>query len=188
MISRIGEVSEALELLVRAHRELLEEGQATAMPRTGVMIEIPSAVFLTKALAERVDFLSIGTNDLAQYTLAVDRNNKRVATAHDSLHPAVLALIRQVVLSAKERSTPVSVCGEMAGDPRGALVLLGMGIDALSMSPASLPRVKFLIRSFSSERARMLLETALGKDDELSVCDLLDRALEDAGISGAGAI
>jgi phosphotransferase system enzyme I (PtsP) len=151
MVARIGEVDEALELLARANRDLLEEGQATAMPRAGVMIEIPSAVFLTKALAERVDFLSVGTNQ-----------------------------------DAHERSTPVSVCGEMAGDPAGALVLLGMGIDALSMSPLSLSRVKLVIRTFTVERARTLLETALGKEDELSVHRLLNAALEEAGVLGAG--
>jgi phosphotransferase system enzyme I (PtsP) len=189
MVARIAEVDEALELLACANRELLEEGQATAMPRAGVLIEIPSAVFLTKALAERVDFLSVGTNDLAQYMLAVDRNNKRVATPYDSLHPAVLSAIHKVTQDAHERSTPVSVCGEMAGDPVGALLLLGMGIDALSMSPTSLSRVKLVIRTFSAERARTLLETALGKEDELSVHRLLSDALEEAGVLGAsGAI
>jgi phosphotransferase system enzyme I (PtsP) len=212
MVARIGEVDEALELLARANRELLEEGQATAMPRAGVMIEIPSAVFLTKALAERVDFLSVGTNDLAEYMLAVDRNNKQLATPYDSLHPAVLSAIHKVAQDAHERSTPVSVCGqdaherstpvsvcgEMAGDPAGALVLLGMGIDALSMSPLSLSRVKLVIRTFTVERARTLLETALGKEDELSVHRLLNAALEEAGdqrtsrsclhISGAAAV
>jgi phosphotransferase system enzyme I (PtsP) len=156
------------------------------MPRTGVMIEVPAAVFLTRALAERVDFLSVGTNDLAQYMLAVDRNNKQVATPYDSLHPAVLHAIHQVVHGAHERGTPVSVCGEMAGDPTGALLLLGMGVDALSMSPANLSRVKRVIRSFTSDQARLLLETALGKNDELSVHRLLNDALEEAGILEAG--
>lgn len=182
MVARIGELDEALELLARAHRELLEEGQATAMAPAGVMIEIPSAVFLTKALAERVDFLSIGTNDLAQYILAVDRNNEQVATPYDSLHPAVLSAIQKVTRDAHERSTPVNVCGEMAGDSAGALLLLAMGIDALSMSPASLARVKLVIRTFSVEQARAFLETALGKEDELSVHRLLNAALEEAGV------
>jgi len=186
MVARIAELEEALELLARAQRELLEEGQATAMPRAGVMIEIPSAVFLAQAFAERVDFLSVGTNDLAQYMLAVDRNNEQVATPYDSLHPAVLSAIHKIAQDAHERNTPVTVCGEMAGDPAGALVLLAMGIDALSMSPASLSRVKLVIRSFTVERARTLLEAALGKEDELSVYRLLNAALEEVGDLRAG--
>jgi phosphotransferase system, enzyme I, PtsP len=182
MIARLGELDEALELLERAHRELLEEGQATAKPRVGAMIEVPSAVFLTKRLAERVDYLSVGTNDLTQYILAADRNNAQVATPYDSLHPAVLDAVVKVVHDAHGRSTPVTVCGEMAGDPAGALVLLGMGIDALSMSPASLSRVKLVIRTFTAHRARQLLDEALGQDDGLSVHRLLNAALEEARI------
>ena len=125
-------------MLARAYRELLEEGLAAKKLRVGVMIEVPSAIFLAAALAERVDFLSIGTNDLTQYMLAVDRNNAQVVTPYDSLHPAVLNAIHHVIKEAHLRGKPVSVCGEMAGDPAGALLLLGMGVDALSMSPASL--------------------------------------------------
>jgi phosphotransferase system enzyme I (PtsP) len=181
MIARIGELDEVLELLARAHRELLEEGIAAAIPRTGVMIEVPSAVFLAGSLAARVDFLSIGTNDLAQYMLAVDRTNERVSTPFDSLHPAVLDAVREVIHKAHERGKPVNVCGELAGDPAGALLLLGMGIDALSMSSASLSRVKLAIRTFTVEQARALLETALQQDDEVSVRELLSSALEEWG-------
>jgi phosphotransferase system enzyme I (PtsP) len=180
MVTRVSELDQALTLLARTHRELLEEGEATAMPRTGVMIEVPSAVFLSGFLAERVDFLSVGTNDLAQYVLAADRTNERVGTLHDSLHPAVLDAVLQVVQKAHHRGTPVSVCGELAGDPEGALVLLGMEIDALSMSPASLSRVKLAIRSFTVAQARALLETALEKQDGPAVHQLLNTALEEA--------
>jgi phosphotransferase system enzyme I (PtsP) len=138
---------------------------------------------LTKALAERVDFISVGTNDLAQYMLAVDRNNKRVARPYDSLHPAVLSAIHRVAQDAHGRNTPVCVCGEMAGDPAGALLLLGMGIDVLSMSPASLSRVKLVIRTFTVERARKIVEDVLDKEDELSVHRVLKSALEEAGLS-----
>lgn len=182
MISRLGELDEALELLARVHRELLEEGQATAKPRVGAMIEVPSAVFLTKSLAERVDYLSVGTNDLTQYMLGADRNNSQVATPYDSFHPAVLDAVVKVIRDAHERSTPVTVCGEMAGDPAGALVLLGMGIDALSMSPGSLSRVKLVIRTFTAKRARELLGEALAGDDGLSVHRLLNAALEKARV------
>jgi phosphotransferase system, enzyme I, PtsP len=182
MISTVGEVDEALGLLARAHRELLEEGQASTEPRVGVMIEVPSAVYLAAALAERVDFLSIGTNDLTQYMLAVDRNNAQVTTPYDSLHPAVLNAIDHVVKAAHLQRKPVSVCGEMAGDPAGALLLLGMGVDALSMSPASLSRVKLVIRSFTLQRARALLDAALCMEDGFAIHRLLNGALEHAGV------
>ena len=182
MISRVGELDEALGLLARAYRELLEEGQAAEKLRVGVMIEVPSAVFLVTALAERVDFLSVGTNDLTQYLLAVDRNNAQVATPYDSLHPAVLNAIHHVIKGAHLQGKPVSVCGEMAGDPAGALLLLGMGVDALSMSPASLARVKLAIRSFTLQRARSLLDEALGMEDGFAIHRLLNGALEEAGV------
>ena len=182
MISKVGEVDETLGLLARAHRELLEEGVAAAKARVGVMIEVPSAVYLAEALARRVDFLSIGTNDLTQYLLAVDRNNAEVATPYDSLHPAVINAVHQVIEGAHRQRTPVSVCGEMAGDPASALLLLGMGADSLSMNPTSLARIKWVIRSFTQRRARELLDEALAMEDGFDVQELLDGALEEAGL------
>jgi phosphotransferase system enzyme I (PtsP) len=182
MIGRVGELDEALGLLARAYRELLEEGRAATKLRVGVMIEVPSAIFLATALAERVDFLSVGTNDLTQYLLAVDRNNAQVTTPYDSLHPAVLDAIHHVINAAHLQGKPVSVCGEIAGDPAGALLLLGMGVDALSMSPASLARVKLVIRSFTLQRARSLLDEALGMEDGFAIHRLLNGALDAAGV------
>ena len=183
MISRVGELDEVLGLLARGYRELLEEGQAAEEPRVGVMIEVPSAVYLANALATRVDFLSIGTNDLAQYMLAADRNNAQVATPYDSVHPAVLDAIHRALQGAHRQGKPVTVCGETAGDPAGALALLGMEVDSLSMSPASLPRVKRVIRSFTRQRARALFDAALGLEDGFAVHRLLNGALEEAGIN-----
>jgi len=186
MVARIDELEQALELLARAHRELLDEGEAAALPKTGVMIEVPSAVFSARSFAARVDLLSVGTNDLSQYILAVDRGNERVGTPYDTLHPAVLHAVVEVVQKAHERSTPVSVCGELAGDPAGALVLLGAGVDTLSMSPAGLSRVKLVIRSFSADQARALLEAALEEEDGRAVRQLLNAALARAGIFEEG--
>lgn len=186
MISRVGELEETLELLGRAHRELLEEGQAAERPRVGVMIEVPSAVYLAAALAARVDFLSLGTNDLAQYILAADRNNPQVATPHDSLHPAVLDAIHRAIQGGHREGKPVGVCGEMAGDPVGALALLGMGVDGLSMSPASLLHVKQVIRSFTRQQARVLLEQAFAMEDGFAIHRLLHGALEAAGVCRTG--
>jgi phosphotransferase system enzyme I (PtsP) len=182
MISRLGELDEALALLARADRELLEEGVAAHKLSTGVMIEVPSAVFLAASLAERVDFLSVGTNDLTQYLLAIDRNNAQVTTPYDGLHPAILHAIHHVIKAAHLRGKPVSVCGELAGDPAGALLLLGMGVDALSMSAANLARVKLVIRSFTQQRARSLLDEVLEMEDGFAIHRLLNGTLEEAGV------
>ncbi|HHH44815.1 MAG TPA: phosphoenolpyruvate--protein phosphotransferase [Gammaproteobacteria bacterium] len=184
MISGVREIDSALGLIRRAYEELLEEGEELAYPKIGVMIEVPSAVYQVAEMAKRVDFFSIGTNDLTQYLLAVDRNNAQVAELFDALHPAVLRAIRQVVDSAHTVDRPVSVCGEMAGDPAAALLLLGMGVDSLSMSSASLLRVKWAVRSFRMTEVRALLEEAWVFEEAGAVRALLHRTLEDAGLGG----
>ncbi len=184
MITHVGELDEALALVQRAHRELIEEGERITMPRIGVMVEVPSAVYQAASIARRVDFLSVGTNDLTQYLLAVDRNNARVAELYESLHPAVLRALMQVVDGAHVHGKPVSVCGEMAGDPVAALLLLGMGMDSLSMSVSSLPRVKWVIRNFTRARARELLDEVLEMEDVAGIRRHLNHALEEAGLGG----
>lgn len=184
MISDIAELNEALGLIHQVYGELLEEGEDVVMPEIGVMIEVPSAVYQAGNLARRVDFLSIGTNDLTQYLLAVDRNNARVATLYDSLHPAVIRAILQVVESARAHDKPVSVCGEMAGDPIAALLLLAMGIDSLSMSVSSLPRVKWVIRNVTRERARQILSEILLLEDAAGIRSYLNKTFENAGMGG----
>jgi phosphotransferase system enzyme I (PtsP) len=184
MISGVPELDEALALVRQAYTELLEEEVPVEMPRLGAMIEVPSAIYQTSALARRVDFFSVGTNDLTQYLLAVDRNNARVAGLYDSLHPAVLAALAQVVEYAHQEGRPISVCGEMAGDPAAAILLLGMGFDSLSMSVGSLPRVKWVIRSFRQDTARELVKQALSLENAASIRALLNSALEQAGLGG----
>ena len=184
MVSDVAEVDEAVGLLRQAREELLEEGVEVAMPPLGVMIEVPSVVYLIEALARRVDFFSIGTNDLTQYLLAVDRNNSRVAELYDSLHPAVLHALHQIVQAAHAVERPVSVCGEMAGDPAAAILLLGLGVDSLSMSSGSLPSVKWVLRTIPQARARVLTEQALGMEDAGAIRALLRQTLEDAGLGG----
>jgi phosphotransferase system enzyme I (PtsP) len=184
MISDVGELNESLGLIHQVYGELLEEGEEVMMPKIGVMIEVPSAVYQAGNLARRVDFLSIGTNDLTQYLLAVDRNNARVASLYDSLHPAVIRAILQVVESAGAHDIPVSVCGEMAGDPVAALLLLAMGIDSLSMSVSSLPRVKWVVRNVTRERARQILSEVLLLEDAASIRKHLNETFEKAGMGG----
>ncbi len=184
MISNVDEVDDALLLIRRAHDELVEEGYGVSMPIIGVMIEVPAAVYQVEALARRVDFLSVGTNDLTQYLLAVDRNNAHVADLYNDLHPAVLQALIQIVAGAKAYQREVSVCGEMAGNPAAAVLLLGMGVDSLSMNAGSLLRVKWVIRSISSSRARELLQAALRCERAAEVKALLNKALEDMGLGG----
>ena len=184
MISDISELNEAQGLIHQVYGELLEEGENVIMPEVGVMIEVPSSVYQAGNLARRVDFLSIGTNDLTQYLLAVDRNNSRVASLYDSLHPAVIRAILQVVESARAHGKPVSVCGEMAGDPVAALLLLAMGIDSLSMSVSSLPRVKWVIRNITREQARQILSEVLLLEDAAGIRKYLYQTFEELGMGG----
>lgn len=182
MISSVDEVDESMRLVNRVYRELLEEGERVRMPEIGIMIEVPAALYQIESLASRVDFLSIGTNDLTQYMLAVDRNNARVAPLYDSLHPAVLRALAQVMMTAQRCGKPVGVCGEMAGDPASAILLLGMGVSHLSASVASLPRVKWVIRNVSVSHARNILDKVLLMEDAGTIRRYLDEILEAAGL------
>jgi len=165
MISGVEELDESLALIARCHEEVQSEGFSAPMPAIGVMIEVPSAVYLAPALLRRVDFLSVGSNDLTQYLLAVDRNNARVADLYQSLHPAVFSALRSVVDAAHQAGKTASICGELAGDPRAAPLLMAMGFDQLSMNAASLPRVKKVLSSISSDEAALLLQQALAADN-----------------------
>jgi phosphotransferase system enzyme I (PtsP) len=184
MISSVTEVDELVLLIQRARDELLEEGHALIMPQIGVMVEVPAAVYLSGELAQRVDFLSVGTNDLTQYLLAVDRNNPRVAELYDDLHPAVLRALVQILESARAHDCPVSICGEIAGNPLASILLLGMGVDALSMSAGSLLKVKWVIRSFSRSRARQLLQVVLRMEETGQIRRFLEANLEEMGLGG----
>lgn len=184
MISGVGEVEESMRLLQQAHAELIEEGLTVAMPTLGVMVEIPSAIYQAQELAQRVDFLSVGSNDLTQYLLAVDRNNARVANLYDSLHPAVLRALQQIVEATHREGKHASICGEMAGDPAAVLLLLAMGFDSLSMSATRLLRVKCVIRSFSLQRSQELLYEVMQMDDPQAIRHHMELALEEANLGG----
>ena len=184
MITTLSEVDESLKLIRRAHEELREEGLDVQMPKVGAMVEVPSLIYQIDPLCKRVDFISIGSNDLTQYLLAVDRNNARVADLYDSLHPSVLHALNTVIKGAKPYRIPVSVCGEMAGDPAAVLMLLAMGISSLSMSASSLLRVKWVLRSFSRRSAKNLLQQALTMEDPKAIRRLLSLALERKGLGG----
>jgi phosphotransferase system enzyme I (PtsI) len=174
MVSSLEEVRDSRVILEECRHELISDGVAVpGTIRLGVMIEIPSAALMAREFAEEADFLSIGTNDLIQYTLAVDRVNRAVAPLYRPTHPAVLRLIKAVADAGRDTGTPVSVCGEMASSPLFALLLVGLGIRHLSMGPASIGMVKKMIRSVSlaelEEMARDVLScrTADEADDRL---------------------
>lgn len=184
MISAVSEIEEALRLFRQAYEETLAEGFDIVMPQIGVMVEIPSAVYQAQVLAKRVDFLSVGSNDLTQYLLAVDRNNARVSGLYDSLHPAVLRALMQVVAGAHRENKKVSICGEMAGDPLAAILLLAMGFDGLSMNATRLLRIKLVIRKFTLKRAKQLLDEVLTMDDAFEIRSHIEMALEEVGLGG----
>ena len=182
MISNVNEVNSALQLIKRAYRELLQEHLNVKFPPIGVMIELPAAVYQTRALARLVDFISVGSNDLTQYLLAVDRNNPRVANLYSAFHPAVLNALYHVVSEAQQEEKPVSICGEMAGDPGAAVLLMAMGFDTLSMNSAALLKVKSVIRSVSLEAAQDLLDRVMQMEDAQMIRSAVDLTLYNAGV------
>ena len=182
MISNVSEIEEAQHLIYRAWHEVRDEGYQLAMPQVGVMIEIPAAVYQVREIAARVDFVSVGSNDLTQYLLAVDRNNPRVASLYHSYHPAVLQALCQVAQDCHDVGKPVSICGELAGDPGGAILLLAMGYDALSMNASNLPRIKSVIRGIDMDMARGLLAEVLTQDSPHVIRSCVELALRKAGV------
>lgn len=182
MVTNLSEVEEATYLVEQAFEELLEEGYLIKKPKLGVMIEVPAAVYLARELAKRVDFLSVGSNDLTQYLLAVDRNNLRVAGLYDSFHPAMLRTLMKVVEGGHAAGVEVSICGEMASDPLAVILLLAMGFDTLSMNSTSLPRVKWVIRNISLAQARKVLAEVLELEHPAEIRMHLQKALEMEGL------
>jgi phosphotransferase system enzyme I (PtsP) len=185
MISGKAEVVDSLVLINRVRDEIEEEiGETIGLPKIGAMIEVPSAVYQIEDICSLVDFVSIGTNDLTQYLLAVDRNNENVAELYSSLHPAVLKAMCQIVEGAAQSDTPVSVCGELAGDPLGVMALLGMGIDHLSMSVGSLLRAKKVIMSFNHAELIDMLKQALTMSDAATIREMYAGQLDQRGLGG----
>ena len=185
MISGRSELDDSLILIHRVKDELEEElGERLKFPTVGAMIEVPSAVYQIDDICNLVDFVSIGTNDLTQYLLAVDRNNENVAELFSSLHPAVLKAMRQIVEGAHRTDTPVSVCGEMAGDPLGVMALLGMGIDSLSMSVGSLLRAKKVIKSVSISEMAIMFDEAINMADAEDIREFYTEKLDEMSLGG----
>ncbi|EEP90589.1 phosphoenolpyruvate--protein phosphotransferase [Yersinia kristensenii] len=185
MITSLEEVDEAKRLIDRAGREVQELlGYALPQPKLGVMVEVPAMIFMLPYLKSRVDFISVGTNDLTQYLLAVDRNNTRVASLYDSLHPAMLQVLSHILTQATQSGLQVSLCGEMAGDPMGALLLVGLGYRNLSMNGRSVARIKYLLRNIDLVDAQALAERVLSAQMTTDVRHLTAAFMERKGLGG----
>ncbi len=185
MITSLDEVDEARRLIDRAGSEVEEMlGYTLPKPRLGVMVEVPSMVFMMGHLAGRVDFISVGTNDLTQYLLAVDRNNTRVASLYDSLHPAMLRVLQHIACEAERYGIDLCLCGEMAGDPMCVALLVGMGYRHLSMNGHSVARVKYLLRHINLEEAQLLAERSLEAQLATEVRQQISSFMEQRGMGG----
>jgi phosphotransferase system enzyme I (PtsP) len=181
MISNLQEVDESLRLLDQAWSEVVDEKtnkKRVVRPKTGVMLEVPSVLYILPELAKRVSFWSVGSNDLTQYMLAVDRNNVRVAGLYDTLNPAVVRALDLIAQQALIHQLPVSVCGEMAGEPLGAIVLLSFGYRCLSMSRFNVAKIKYLIRRVSIAELTALREPILAASSSEKVSEIICNYLE----------
>lgn len=185
MITNLEEVDEARRLIDRAGREVEEMiGYAIPKPRLGVMLEVPSMIFMLPNLASRVDFISVGTNDLTQYVLAVDRNNTRVASMYDSLHPGMIRVLSMIVQEAERYGLDLRLCGEMAGDPMCVTILIGLGFRHLSMNGRSVPRVKYLLRHIDLQDAQTLAQRSLEAQMATEVRHQVAAFMERRGLGG----
>ncbi|MEY4640577.1 MAG: phosphoenolpyruvate--protein phosphotransferase [Pseudomonadota bacterium] len=177
MIIAAEELNTFNQLLTEALQQLTQEGYPARRPKVGVMIEVPAAISQLPFWSSRIDFVSIGSNDLSQYLLALDRNNARVAHRYDHIHPAVIHELHRVVGIARQYNLPLSLCGEMASDPMAVILLLGMGIETLSMSATKLARIKHLIRTITQKRAATILQQCLQLDNVQDIRALLNSTL-----------
>lgn len=185
MISGIPELKQARTLINQAYEEVLSESESDfSKPRIGMMVEVPSMLYLLPRAAGLIDFISVGTNDLTQYLLAVDRNNSRVSHVYESYHPAVLLALKQIIDTANQHNLPVSVCGELAGDPIGCLLLMGLGYYSLSMNTSNVAKVKYIIRQVTLAEIEEAIEKLLHHDDAEQILADMMTLFEEKELSG----
>lgn len=186
MVTSISELVEAKKLISQAFNEIVDEGLEIVVPKLGIMVEVPAVVYQIDEFVKHVDFISVGTNDLIQYILAVDRNNTRVSELYDHFHPAVLKALCKIVEAAHNENIDIkaSVCGEMASDPMAVILLLAMGFDGLSMNANSISKIKWVIRNFNLSESKNILEKALTMNDPKRIREYLKLELEKAGLGG----
>jgi len=184
MITNLDELRKAKTLIKEVTSELEDDKLSYASTyKVGVMVEVPSVAITIEMFVPEVDFLSLGTNDLVQYTLAVDRGTPRVADLYDHYHPAVLKLIKEVADCGLRHCIPTSVCGEMAGDPLAATLLLGLGVKILSVSPGLIPELKEAIRATTLSRAQEIAQQCLSMDSGIRVRTCVEEAFSASGPS-----
>jgi len=180
MISGIEEIRAAKGILAEVRQELEQEGVPMGADiEIGVMIEVPSAVIIAGELAREVDFFSIGTNDLIQYVLAIDRINDRVTYLYEPLHPAVLRMIRQVVEVGHRAGIHVDMCGEMAGDPAYTMILLALELDELSMNPLAIPKVKEIVRATTLREAKQLMNKIMKMSSAVEIREVVEKTMRE---------
>lgn len=184
MIANCQELDETLSLIEQAYMDVKSEEPSVVRPEIGVMVEVPSMIYLLPRIAGKVDFVSVGSNDLTQYLLAVDRNNSRVSDIYESIHPAVIAALKQIIDSCKEHQIPVSVCGELAGDPIGAFLLVGLGYRSLSMNTSNVARIKYLLRQADSKELKVLSDKALTQSYSRDTYNMMLQYIESKDLSG----
>ncbi|MBF4385188.1 phosphoenolpyruvate-protein phosphotransferase PtsP [Vibrio anguillarum] len=184
MISGTKELDDAMRLIEQAYREVSSVDDRIIMPKIGIMIEVPSMIYLLPLIASKVDFVSVGTNDLTQYLLAVDRNNAHVADVYDSMHPAVVMALKQILETCQSHRIPVCVCGELAGDPIGSLLLIGLGYRMLSMNTSNVAKVKYLVRHSQLGQLRQLADKALMQPYGNDIYNMMHSYFEDKGFAG----
>lgn len=180
MITNVNEIRQAKELFKECRLEVEESGAPTAEIEIGMMFEVPSTLLICEKFMSEIDFCSIGSNDLTQYVLAVDRNNPHIADLYDPLHPAVLHLIDKLVKTAQEHQKPVELCGEMASDPDGCIILVGLGINTLSMNAPLIPVVKRRLSDISLPDAKKLAQRALKAASPMEVRKMIRESLPDS--------
>lgn len=178
MISGTKELDDSLRLIDQAYQEASKIDSRVVKPKIGIMVEVPSILYLLPLISDKIDFVSVGTNDLTQYLLAVDRNNARVADVYESMHPAVVMALKQIQQTCQQYRIPVCVCGELAGDPIGALLLIGLGYRTLSMNTSNVAKVKYLVRHTDTRELTGLTDTLLmqpyGHDIYNMMCDFFE--------------
>lgn len=184
MVSSAQELDDALSLIDQAYDEVRVLEPSLVKPKVGVMVEVPSMIYLLSLISDKIDFVSVGTNDLTQYLLAVDRNNARVADMYESMHPSVLRALKHIYDTCQQYEIEVCVCGELAGDPLGALLLIGLGYRTISMNTSNVAKVKYMIRHTALEDLEQLANQALQQPYGYQIYQLMRNHLEHNGFAG----
>ena len=184
MISTIFEVRKSIELIEECKQELKKENISFDKDlKVGIMVEVPSAAVMAREFAKEVDFLSIGTNDLIQYLIAVDRGNDMVSELYQEFNPSVVRTLKHIIKGAKSENKLVSLCGEMAADTLAIPLLIGLGLETLSISPTTIPYAKSIIRNISFEKAEELAEECLLFSTEKEITERIEKFFEDNSIT-----